>query len=139
MYQQSKDKLDKEKKNIEKQIEEMKHNEVMNDYEVYWDIVKNASQENMPLIANAMFNIIEYFFGFIEKADSLHNIFEQGEFKDNKYQSFKRYIDRESHSDRMNIHDYKDFNVDTFKKAFEMMFKSKSYEDHYKKYMGSKQ
>ena len=58
------------------QINSMQHSEIQNEYEAYWDIVKNATDENMPLVANAMRNIIEHFFGFIEKADSVNNVFQ---------------------------------------------------------------
>ena len=90
----------------------------------------------MPLVANAMRSIIEYFFGFIERTESISNIFQDPRFQENQFQSFKRYIDRESHADRMNINDYKEFNLEIFKKAFEQVFEVSGYREHYSKYMG---
>lgn len=116
-------------------IEKMKHSEIKNDYEFYWDIVKDASQENMPLMANAMRNIVEYFFGFMDKSADIKKIFRKTEFSDSKFQSFKRYMDRESHSDPLNISDYKEFEVDVFREAFKQMFAS--HPEHYEKYMGT--
>ena len=117
------------------EIEEMKHNAIQNDYEVYWHIVKTAHQNNMPLVANAMRNILEHFFGFIEKADNINNIFQKDSFKDNKFQSFKRYMDRESHTDRVNISDYKEFDLAIFMEAFEEVFCESGYKEHYQKFM----
>ena len=116
-------------------IKIMGHNEIRNEYEVYWDLVKNASHENMPLVANAMRNIIEYFFGFFEGKNNLNDIFQKNEFNDAKYQSFKRYINRESHGDPINIHDYKEWDLGIFTQAFRDVFYVSGNENHYNKYI----
>ena len=116
-------------------IQDMKYNEIQNDYQAYWCIIKDGKHENMVLIANAMRNIIEYFFGFIDGSDSLNNIFQKSELSDNKYQSFRRYIDRESHSDAINLSDYREFDYDIFMEVFELVFRKTGYENHYKKMM----
>lgn len=109
----------------------MKYEEVQNDYQAYWTIIKD---ENQPptLIANCMRNIIEYFFNFVEKKD-LNNFFLQEPLKGNNFQAFYRYINRESHSLGQNIFDYKEFNYADFKDAFALLFKVAGYEEHYKK------
>ena len=43
----------------------MKYEEIQNDYQAYWQIVKDRAQAP-ALIANCMRNIIEYFFNFVE-------------------------------------------------------------------------
>ena len=117
-------------------IKTMAHDEIRNDYEVYWDVVKNASHENMPLVANAMRNIIEHFFGFVGGKKNLSDIFNESEFKDvDKYRSFRRYIDRESHSDSTNLHDYKEWDLEMFTKAFREIFYLSDNENHYNKYI----
>ena len=121
------------------QINSMKHSEIQNEYEAYWDIVKNATDENMPLVANAMRNIIEHFFGFIEKADSISNAFQSNELAGNKFQAFLRYMNRESHTDRINISDYKEFDQDIFQKAFKKVFEVSGHIEHYKKYYEARQ
>ena len=115
------------------EIKNMKKTDIRNDYESYWDIIKNS---NESLMANAMRNIIECFFGFVRKKNGIKKIFEIKKFKDNKYQSFKRYMNRYSHNDMVNINDYKDIDINMFKEAFELMFKEAGYEKHYSKYMG---
>jgi wobble nucleotide-excising tRNase len=109
----------------------MKYEEIQNDYQAYWYIVKD--EKHPPaLIANSMRNIIEYFFNFVEKKD-LNNFFNQPLMQDNRFQAFYRYINRESHSLGQNIFDYKEFNYDDFKEAFAALFTTAGYEDHYKR------
>lgn len=121
------------KNSVSTHISEMKYNEIQNDYHSYWHVIKDDKQPP-ALIANCMRNIIEYFFGFIEKND-LNNVFQKPELKDNKYQAFGRYINRESHSEGINVFDLKEFDYENFKSAFHMVFKLNDYEDHYNKMM----
>lgn len=110
---------------------EMKYEEIQNDYQAYWAIIKDE-QQPPALIANCMRNIIEYFFNFVEKKD-LNNVFQKPAMQENRFQAFCRYINRESHSLGQNIFDIKEFNYDDFKDAFALVFKENGYEEHYKK------
>lgn len=109
----------------------MSYEEIQNDYQAYWFIVKDESQ-HPALIANCMRNIIEYFFNFVEKKD-LNNFFLQKPLNNIRFQAFYRYINRESHSLGQNIFDFKEFNYQDFKDAFSELFKIAGYEAHYKK------
>ena len=122
-----------EKNKIGSLIKNMKYHEIQNDYQSYWTLIKN---ENAPpaLIANCMRNIIEHFFGFVEKYD-LNAIFDRKELKENRFQAFYRYINRESHSDAVNIFDFKEFNHDDFKNGLRLLFEKNGYENHYKRMM----
>jgi wobble nucleotide-excising tRNase len=115
------------------QILDMKYKEIQNDYHSFWYIVKDEKQPP-ALIANCMRNIIEYFFSFIEKKD-LNNVFQKPELQQTKYQAFRRYIDRESHSDWQNIFDFKEFNYNDFRDALGLVFKESGYMDHYQEMM----
>jgi wobble nucleotide-excising tRNase len=112
-------------------ILEMKYEEIQNDYHSYWFVIKDQEQ-NPALIANCMRNIIEYFFNFVEKQD-LNNVFQKPSMQANKFQSFCRYVNRESHSLGQNIFDIKEFNYDDFREAFRLVFIENGYEEHYKK------
>ncbi len=112
----------------------MEYNELQNDYQSYWEVVKDQTQ-SPALIANCMRNIIEYFFGFIEKRN-LNEVFQKETFKANKYQAFCRYMNRESHSDAQNIFDMKEFNYADFRDAFMLVFEESKYAEHYKRMMG---
>lgn len=109
----------------------MSYEEIQNDYQAYWFIIKDDKQP-AALIANCMRNIIEYFFNFVEKKD-LNNFFSQAPLNSIKFQAFYRYINRESHSLGQNIFDFKEFNYADFKEAFAELFKVTGYEAHYKK------
>jgi wobble nucleotide-excising tRNase len=109
----------------------MSYEEIQNDYQAYWFVIKDDKQP-AALIANCMRNIIEYFFNFVEKKD-LNNFFLQSPLNNNRFQAFYRYINRESHSLGQNIFDFKEFNYKDFKEAFAELFKVAGYEQHYKK------
>ena len=110
----------------------MKYSEIQNDYQMYWSVV-NDKNSQPALIANCMRNIIDYFFGFIRN-NALNEVFQKKEFKGNiKFQAFYRYINRESHSDNINIYDMKDFDYASFHEAFQEVFKLAGFEEHYNK------
>ena len=111
-------------------IQEMKYEEIQNDYQAYWSVVNDQSQPP-ALIANCMRNIVEYFFNFVRKKD-LNKVFQMPELQDAKYQAFCRYINRESHSLGQNIIDMKEFNYDVFKEGLKLVFDKTGYLDHYK-------
>lgn len=115
-------------------IVEMKYEEIQNDYHSYWCIVKDSTQ-SPALIANCMRNIIDYFFGFVEKT-SYNNVFQKPELRQNKFDAFNRYMNRESHSIGQNIFDIKEFDYEVFKEAFHSVFKLLDYEEHYNNMMG---
>lgn len=114
-------------------IIEMKYEEIQNDYHSYWCIVKDSTQPP-ALIANCMRNIIDYFFGFVEKTN-YNDVFQKPELRQNKFDAFNRYMNRESHSVGQNIFDIKEFDYNVFKEAFYSIFKLLDYEEHYNKMM----
>ncbi|MHB9314838.1 AAA family ATPase [Fusobacterium polymorphum] len=111
----------------------MKYEEIQNDYQAYWHIIKDENQ-SPALIANCMRNIIEYFFNFVEKQD-YNNVFQKQELQQKKFMAFNRYMNRESHSKGQNIFDIKEFDYSDFKKAFELLFIHTGYSEHYNKMM----
>lgn len=76
------------------QISEMKPEEIQNEYQSYWQILKDHDQSKATdtILANAMRNILENFFGFIEKNNFKKSIEELE--KEGKYKFFIRYIKR---------------------------------------------
>lgn len=110
-------------------IQEMKYEEIQNDYQSYWSIINDSTQPP-ALIANCMRNIVEYFFNFVRKKD-LNNVFSMPQLQDVKYQAFCRYVNRESHSLGQNIIDMKEFDYVVFKEGLRLVFKETGYEDHF--------
>ena len=122
-------------KNIESSyFENMKYEDIQNDYQAYWHIIKDEKQAP-ALIANCMRNVMEYFFNFVEKQD-FAQVFQRPELQENRYMAFNRYMNRESHSKGQNIFDIKEFNYDRFREAFKKVFETEGYIDHYNKMMG---
>ena len=111
-------------------IQEMKYEEIQNDYQAYWSVVNDPTQPP-ALIANCMRNIVEYFFNFVRKKD-LNNVFLMPELRDAKFQAFSRYVNRESHSLGQNIIDMKEFNYDVFKEGLRLVFEKTGYSEHFK-------
>ncbi|WP_376748299.1 AAA family ATPase [Stutzerimonas nitrititolerans] len=109
----------------------MKYEEIQNDYQAYWSIINDENQ-HPALIANCMRNIIEYFFNFVQKAD-LSNVIQKPELQGNRFQSFCRYINRESHSLGQNIFDLKEFDYSVFREGLRLTFELTGYPEHYKK------
>ncbi|MBO4698448.1 AAA family ATPase [bacterium] len=122
-----------QKNNTGTTICEMKYSDIQNDYQAYWSMIKNPKTPP-ALLANCMRNVLDHFFGFIEK-NCLNEIFNKKELRDRKYQAFYRYVNRESHSDSVNIFDMKEYNYDDFKEAFRLIFILSGYEKHYDKMM----
>ncbi|MDR1944690.1 MAG: AAA family ATPase [Candidatus Peribacteria bacterium] len=52
-------------------IEKMEEKEIQNDYQAYWQVLKDHEQQKSSnaLLANAMRNILDHFFGFIQRDD----------------------------------------------------------------------
>lgn len=112
-------------------FEDMKYEDIQNDYQAYWHIVKDEKQAP-ALIANCMRNIMEYFFNFVEKQD-FAQIFQRTELQETSYMAFNRYMNRESHSKGQNIFDIKEFDYASFREAFKKVFEIEGYIEHYNK------
>lgn len=122
------------KSNRETQISLMDKNEIQNDYQAYWQVIKDHDNDKASdgLLANSMRNILEHFFGFIDK-NKLNKVINELDNNNNKFHSFKRYIDRESHSDLTNLTDNKEIDTGLFKDAFKDVFDKSGYSEHYNK------
>ena len=115
-------------------FEDMKYEDIQNDYQAYWHIIKDKKQAP-ALIANCMRNVIEYFFNFVEKQD-FNQVFQKKELREIRYKAFNRYMNRESHSIGQNIFDIKEFDYDSFREAFKKVFETEGYIEHFNKMMG---
>ena len=114
-------------------FEDMKYEDIQNDYQAYWHIIKDEKQAP-ALIANCMRNVMEYFFNFVEKQD-FAQVFQKPELQETSYMAFNRYMNRESHSKGQNIFDIKEFDYNSFRQAFKKVFEIEGYIDHYNKMM----
>jgi len=117
-------------------LSEMNRKDIQNEYQSYWQVLKDYDEGNATevILANAMRNILERFFGFIEKND--FNELTKKLEKEEKNNFFIRYINKESHSDPINISDTKEIDPQIFKEAFKKIFEDSGYIEHYNKMMG---
>lgn len=114
-------------------INKIDKKEIQNEYDSYWQTIKDYKKENVFefLLANTMRNILECFFGFVNRSnhrDVLKKIAD-------KYPAFVRYMNRESHYDATNISDSKDIDKEQFEIAFREVFEEEGHETHYEKMM----
>lgn len=107
----------------------MRYEEIQNDYQTYWSVIKDPSTPP-ALIANCMRNIIEYFFSFVRKRD-FNNVFQKPMLSADKFKPFYRYMNRESHSLGQNIFDIKEFDYQIFKDGLKLVFNECGYIEHY--------
>ena len=124
-------------KHANSKIEEITREDITNDYESYWHIIrecKNNPQEGEKyrhILPNTMRNILEYFFAFVGK-EKYNKVLDDTPFQ---CKAFVRYLNRESHSDDINITDFKEMDIPKILEDFEKIFRVSNNEAHYKKYM----
>ena len=116
-----------------------KKNSIQNEYQSLWQILKDAKEEkvNKIIIPNIMRNILEYYFGFVHRTDSLQNELTKLAKDENNsdFRAFYRYINRGSHSDSVNITDMGDIDPDKYLKQLKSIFSATGDEKHYAKMM----
>ncbi|MGB5854268.1 MAG: AAA family ATPase [Oceanisphaera sp.] len=124
-------------KNTHSNISPMKRGDIKNDYQSYWQIIKDAQEGNTNniVLPNIMRNILEYYFSFVHKTDELKRALDELEKDDADFSSFFRFINRESHSDSVNINDLGEIDSDRFINKFREVFLKTNFEEHYNKMM----
>jgi len=115
----------------------MKKGDIKNDYQSYWQIIKDAQNgsTNNIVLPDIMRNILEYYFSFVHKTDALKLALDDLEEKDAEFSPFFRFINRESHSDCVNITDLGEIDSDRFIAKFKDVFVKTEFEEHYDKMM----
>ncbi|OUE43980.1 hypothetical protein BZY95_06900 [Billgrantia desiderata SP1] len=124
-------------KNTHSNISPMERGDIKNDYQSYWQIIKDAQEGNTNniVLPNIMRNILEYYFSFVHKTDELKQALVELEEDDAEFSSFFRFINRESHSDSVNINDLGEIDADRFISKFREVFLRTKFEEHYNKMM----
>ncbi|WP_100980504.1 ATP-binding protein [Helicobacter pylori] len=132
----------KKDNNISK-IKDYKENPIKNSYELLWQEVKQAKENNISWVSlqNIIRRIIEYYFrilGGFKHNDNLSEYFENIEEKQ-VCNSFISWFNDGSHgiSDDLLVQS-QDTSIETYLKVFENIFKITGHEAHYKMMMGIK-
>ncbi|WQY80845.1 AAA family ATPase [Helicobacter pylori] len=128
------------KDNNVSKIEKFEENPVKNSYELLWQEVKQAKENNVSWVSlqNVMRRIIEYYFrilGGFKHNDSLSECFKNIEEK-RVCNSFISWFNDGSHgiSDDL-FAQSQDTSIETYLKVFEKIFKETGHEAHYKMMM----
>jgi wobble nucleotide-excising tRNase len=82
-----------------------------------------------------MRNILEYYFSFIHQTSSLRQALLDLSEERPEFRSLFRYINRESHSDPVNITDFGEIDPAIFIERFRDVFIKTNFESHFEKMM----
>ncbi|RVZ27348.1 AAA family ATPase [Helicobacter pylori] len=131
------------KDNNVSKIKDYKENPIKNSYELLWQEVKQAKENNASWVSlqNVMRRIIEYYFrilGGFKHNDSLSECFENIE-EERVCNSFISWFNDGSHGilDDLFVQS-QDTSIETYLKVFEKIFKETGHEAHYKMMMRMK-
>ena len=126
------------RKNKASEIVSMDKNEIQNDYQSSWLLYKECLEGKAPvrLLPNTMRNILEYYFSFVKRKEKLQKALEELSCEDADFKPFYRFINRGSHSDIVNISEFKDIDTSKYQVLFKKIFEKTGFEDHYASMMG---
>lgn len=124
-------------KNTNSDIVPMGKSDIKNDYQSYWQVIKdvqNGSTNNIVL-PNIMRNILEYYFSFVHKEDALKAALDELAESDTEFSPFFRFINRGSHYDSVNINELGEIDPVRFINKFKEVFIKTDFAAHYDKMM----
>lgn len=116
----------------------MKASDVQNDYQSFWQTIKDAQEgrTSPSVIPNMMRNILEYYFNFVHRQEALAEALQALADEDTAFRALYRYVNRESHSDAINLTDFGEIEPAHYIERFRQVFVKTGFEEHYLKMMG---
>lgn len=119
-------------------ITPMQASDVQNDYQSFWQAIKDAQagRTSATVIPNMMRNILEYYFTFVHRQDELQAALLALADEDADFKALYRYVNRESHSDAINLTDFGEIVPAHYVDRFRQVFVKTGFEEHYDKMMG---
>lgn len=116
----------------------MKASDVQNDYQSFWQTIKDAQEgrTSASVIPNMMRNILEYYFNFVHRQEALAEALQALADEDTAFRALYRYVNRESHSDAINLTDFGEIEPAHYIERFRQVFVRTGFEEHYLKMMG---
>jgi wobble nucleotide-excising tRNase len=120
-------------------ITPMLASDVQNDYQSFWQAIKDAQagRTSATVIPNMMRNILEYYFTFVHRQDVLQEALVALADEDVDFKALYRYVNRESHSDAINLTDFGEIVPAHYVERFRQVFVKTGFEEHYDKMMGA--
>lgn len=129
-------------KNAHSEVETLDPTRLLNDYDVWWQILRDARDGKIPtqIVPNAMRNILEQFFTFTTGSSDFPVAVQRLADADasSKYAALDRFVDRGSHRDAINGPpiDWTEYDVPYLLGKFRAMFDAIGQEPHYIMKMG---
>lgn len=127
-------------KNQYSQCQDIGKEDVLNEYQSLWQTLKDAKSGvvNPIILPNTMRNILEYYFSFACKKEKLREVLRDlaQKYSDHRYNSFYRFINRNSHSDGRNITTFAAVDTASYLEMFERIFIDTQDHDHFLAMMG---
>lgn len=116
----------------------MKASDVQNDYQSFWQTIRDAQEgrTSASVIPNMMRNILEYYFNFVHRQEALAEALQALADEDTAFRALYRYVNRESHSDAINLTDFGEIEPAHYIERFRQVFVRTGFEEHYLKMMG---
>jgi wobble nucleotide-excising tRNase len=118
-------------------ITSMKASDVQNDYQSFWQTIKDAQEGRTSpnVIPNMMRNILEHYFNFVHRQEELQHALLALADEDTEFRALYRYVNRESHSDAVNLTDFGEIVPTHYIERFKQVFVRTGFEQHYEKMM----
>ncbi|SDR03563.1 Wobble nucleotide-excising tRNase [Pseudoxanthomonas sp. CF385] len=129
-------------KNEHSEVETLDPTKLLNDYDVWWHILKDAQAGKVPtqVVPNAMRNILEQFFTFTTGSSEFPEAVQRlaNEDTSSKYAALDRFVDRGSHRDAINGPpiDWTEYDVPYLLGKFRAMFHAIGQDQYYLMKMG---
>lgn len=115
----------------------MQEKEIQNDYQSFWQTLKDAldGRVSTNVIPIMMRNILEYYFNFVHRQDKLWKALDELSEENPEFRALYRYVNRESHSDAVNLTDFGDIDAGQYVGRFREVFVKTEFEAHFDKMM----
>lgn len=128
-------------KNTTSSANEINEADIRNDYESYWLVIKDclSGKASSCVLPNMMRNILEFYFNFVHQKAKLKKTLEEIGENDNEFKPLFRYINRESHSDAININDFGTIDPVRYVEKFKQVFEKTGFDNHFNIMMGAQE
>lgn len=115
-------------------ITTMKIDDLKNDYEAWWQVVKDAYQDQVSssTVANAMRCILERFFYFTKEQQSFTETMDKLAAQDRTFLALSRYLSHHSHGDANTLTDFGEYDVAYCLVKFKAVFDELGFVEHHR-------
>lgn len=112
----------------------MKIDDLKNDYEAWWQVVRDAYQDQVTsaTAANAMRCILERFFYFTKSQQKFSDAMDKLAAQDRSFYALGRYLSHHSHGDANTLTDFGEYDVNYCLIKFKSVFDELGFTEHHR-------